>query len=107
MGKIASFLVVATLVAPAASAQELRPYQPPSGRSLRFDQLQGAAQSSAPVVDEAVYERFRVDVQRMDAASRMRLATALQQRLDRARQDQRYEEARYNERLLGILGSIR
>jgi hypothetical protein len=58
-------------------------------------------------VDEAVYERFRSDVLLMDPPTRRRLTDAIQKRLDRARQENRDEEARYNERLLGILGSIR
>jgi hypothetical protein len=60
-----------------------------------------------PTVDEAVYERFRADVQKLEPTARKKLAEVLQQQLQQARQEGRYEEVRYNERLLGILESIR
>jgi hypothetical protein len=101
------FLAVLLVSAGAARGQELRPYEPPPSRVPRIEQHQAPVKAAPPSVDEAVYERFRSDVQMMDPPTRRRLTDAIQKRLDRARQENRDEEARYNERLLGILGSIR
>jgi hypothetical protein len=101
-------MLVSPLVSPKeGSSQDLRPYEPPSARPPRQDLYQSPAQMPRPTVDEAVYERFRNDVQKMTPANRKRLTDAIQQRLERAREAGRTEEVRHNERLLGILGSLR
>jgi hypothetical protein len=88
-----------------ASAQDLRPYEPPSTRIPRYQQQ---APSSAPrlTVDDTVYERFRNDIQNMDPTEQKKLAASLRQQLKRAQQEGRYGEARYHERLLEILERV-
>jgi hypothetical protein len=101
----AAVLVAVFLSAAPARPQALRPYDPPSTRLQRAEPYQAPAPRA--LVDEAVYERFRADVQKMDPTTRKKLADALRQRLDRARQASREAEVRHDERLLGILGSLR
>jgi hypothetical protein len=86
------------------SPQPLRPYDPPGFRPQQF---QAPPPTPRPAVDEAVYERFRVDVQNMAPPERKKLEDSLRERRERARQEGRDEEVRHNERLLGILASVR
>jgi len=101
-------LVVMMLLCPKEStSQALRPYEPPGIRLQPQDSYQSPAQMARPRVNEEVYGQFRTEVRQMTSANRKRLTDAVQQRLDRARQAGRSEEVIHNERLLGILGSIR
>ena len=105
-----TILIISTLIVMSVgvvSPQPLRPYEPPSIRSPEYQQYQAPPLTLRPTVDEAVYERFRTDVQKMAPPERKKLEDSLRERLERARQAGRDGEIRHNERLLEILASIR
>ena len=105
--KAVIFLIAMLMGLKSSAAQDLRPYEPPGTRLPRQDINQSPAQTVRPPVNDAVYEQFRAEVQRMTPTTRKRLTEAVQLRLERAREAGRSEEVTHNERLLGILGSIR
>src|SRR5262245_28536930 len=93
-GAIRTSLIISAVIVMlvgVVSPQPLRPYEPPGMRPPPYQQYQAPPR---PAVDEAVYEQFRADVQKMTLPERKKLEDGLRERRERARQEGRDEEVR-------------